>query len=492
MTITIVSFIVTMLVMTLSGLLSARHKQNTSEDYLIASQSVKPWLSALSAVATNNSGFMFIGMIGFTYRRGIESMWLAAGWVLGDLAVWLIAYQRIRRLTGETDASTTSELIGWKKDRIDRAAIIFSGLITLLFLGSYAAAQLKAGATALHAMLEWDMWIGVAIGTAIVIAYSFAGGIRADIWTDAAQSVAMFVSMLMIMVVGYWEIGGFQSLMNNLEQQDPSLVGIFPEELKFGIVAYLIGYACAGFGAMGQPHLVTRIMAVESPNVIRRTCFYYFLYYVPFFLLSIGVGLFSRALLPDLANRPSAQQMNEPTELALPLVSMDLLPQVFVGIALGGLFAATVSTADSQIIVCSGSITHDVTKRWKKSYLASKIGTAIVTTFAVLIALFAPEGVFGLVLIAWSAMGASLGPVLLLRVYDREYSSWTAVAMMTAAIAVVGLWHISPWNEDVLKIFPGMVAAAAVYGISLIIRWFSGSLGKSGSDPPSAEEHSAS
>lgn len=439
MTTTIIAFVVTMLVMTLSGVLSARHKKHTTEDYLIASQNVKPWLSALSTVATNNSGFMFIGMIGYTYRRGIESMWLAAGWVLGDLAVWIIAYRRIRRLAGETEATTLSELIGWKKDRVDRGAIIAAGVVTLLFLGHYAAAQLKAGGTALHALLGWDMWIGVMIGTAIVIAYSFAGGIRADIYTDAAQSAAMFFSMAPIMVVGYWEVGGFQVLMSNLEQQDPSLVGLFPEELKFGIVAYLIGFACAGFGAMGQPHLATRIMAIESVGAIKRACFYYFLWYVPFFLLSIGVGLFSRALLPDLPNMEVAQTVKEPTELALPLVTMDLLPQIFVGIALGGLFAATVSTADSQIIVCSGALTHDVSKRWKQSYLASKLGTMIVTTYAVLIALFAPEGVFGLVLIAWSAMGAGLGPVLLLRLYNREFSSLTAVAMMTAAIVTVGL-----------------------------------------------------
>lgn len=165
-----------------------------------------------------------------------------------------------------------------------------------------------------------------------------------------------------------------------------------------------------------------------------------------------------------------AHAMKEPTELALSLVTMDLLPQIFVGIAMGGLFAATVSTADSQNIVCSGALTHDVTMRWKKLYLASKVGTMMVATYAVLIALFAPEGVFGLVLIAWAAMGASLGPVLLLRLYNREFSSLTAVAMMTAAIVTVGLWHISPWDDDVLKIFPGMLAVAAVYGVSLIVR----------------------
>jgi sodium/proline symporter len=313
------------------------------------------------------------------------------------------------------------------------------------------------------------MWIGVLIGTAIVIAYSFAGGIRADIYTDAAQSAAMFFSMAMILVVGYWQLGGVGELWSNLEQQEASLVDWFPDDLRFGLIPYLIGFACAGLGAVGQPHLATRIMSIKSEETIPRAGFYYFLWYIPFFLLSIGVGLFSRALLPNLTGMDVAQEMENPAELALPLVTMDLLPQVFVGIALGGLFAATVSTADSQIIVCSGALTQDVTRKWRESYVASKIGTMLVTTYAVVIALFAPEGVFGLVLIAWSAMGAALGPLVVLRVFHVDVSRWTAVLMIAAALTAVVAWYFAGLEEDVLEIFPGMLAAALVFGISRLV-----------------------
>ena len=342
--------------------------------------------------------------------------------------------------------------------------VITAGLITMIFLAIYAAGQLKAGSTALHALFGWDMSVGVLIGTAIVILYSFAGGIRADIWTDAAQSFIMILAMVMILVAGYLDIGGWQPLMGNLKAQDPALVNWFPENPAFGIIPYILGFMFAGYGATGQPHLMTRLMAIKSVEAIKRERFYYFLWYIPFFLASIGVGLYCRAIIPELSSLPIAQGLDEPTELALPLVTMRLLPDIAIGVSLAGLFAATVSTADSQIIVCSGAITHDICPRWKTSYLASKLGTFAVTGFALWVALFAPEGVFGLVLVAWSAMGASLGSVLLLRLYRQPLPPAIAVIMMVSAIVVVVLWHLSRYDDqDIFKILPGFAAAFLIY-----------------------------
>ena len=142
---------------------------------------------------------------------------------------------------------------------------------------------------------------------------------------------------------------------------------------------------------------------------------------------------------------------------------MQLLPGIFVGIALAGLFAATVSTADSQIIVCSGTLTQEIFPRWKDSYLASKLGTFAITAIALAIALFAHEGVFGLVLIAWSAMGASLGPVLVLRMFNLPLTAPVVMTMMSVAILTVTLWHFSGFDNDLLKIFPATVAALLIY-----------------------------
>jgi len=476
MTVTITTFIIVMILMTSAGAMSIVRKKKTPQDYLIASRSVAPWLSALSTVATNNSGFMFIGMIAYTYRLGIESMWMMVGWIGGDLIAWLFVHPRLRHLSDRHEENTLPGLLGRGPGKPSRAITIAGGVITFLFLGVYAAAQLDAGSTALHALFGWDMWVGVVIGTVIVIIYSYAGGIRADIWTDAAQSFVMLVSMALIMIAGYMEIGGWSALMDNLEQQDPSLVEIFPDDLQLGIPLFILGFFFAGFGSIGQPHLMTRIMAIESVQAIRRARIYYFLWFVPFFLASVGVGLYARAVMPDLTQRPIAAGLEEPTELALPLITMELLPQFFVGFALAGLFAATVSTADSQIIVCSGAMTHDVKPKWRDSYLASKIGTFTVTALALLIALFAPEGVFVLVLIAWSALGASLGSVLIIRLLGWPLNAPTALTMMTTALIVVIAWQLAGLDDDIFKLFPAMAAAFIVYACARIPtalkKWF--------------------
>lgn len=442
-------------------------KRKTPEDYLVASRKVNPWLTALSTVATNNSGFMFIGMIAYTYRFGYESVWLMLGWVLGDLMVWMFVHPRVRKISGKAKINTLPLLIGTQDNSANRLIIVSAGLITIVFLGIYAAAQLKAGSTALHALFGWDMYIGAIIGAAIVIVYSYAGGIRADIWTDAAQSFAMIITMLAILIAGFLKVGGPYALTANLGAQDPALVAWFPQELQFGILAFITGYFFAGLGTVGQPHLMTRLLAIKSVDAIKRARVYYFIWYVLFFAASIGVGLYCRAIIPDLSNLPSVTGLKEPTELALPLLTMQLLPGVFVGIALAGLFAATVSTADSQIIVCSGTLTQEIFPRWKDSYLASKLSTLAVTTTALAIALFAHEGVFGLVLIAWSAMGASLGPVLVIRMFHLPLTAPVALAMMSAAVITVSIWHFSGFDDDILKIFPATIVALLIY-----LSWF--------------------
>lgn len=459
------AFVAFMTGIVLIGALSIVRKRETTEDYLVASRAVRPWLSALSAVGTNNSGFMFIGMIGYSYRLGVESVWMMVGWIVGDLLGWLFVHPRVRRASERHACETLSELIGTRARHESRPLIVASGLVTVLFLGVYAGAQLKAGSTALHSLFGWDMTVGALIGAVIVVLYSFAGGIRADIWTDAAQSAVMFVSMLLILVASGLEVGGPDALLANLGEQDPKLVRWLPTEARFGMLLYLLGFTFGGLGSVGQPHLMTRFMAIESVEAVKRARTWYFLWYVPFFVLSIGVGLYCRALIPDLLELPVAQDLRQPTELALPLLTMRVLPSLFVGVALAGLFAATVSTADSQIIVCSGAVTHDIHPRWKRSYLAQKLGTFGVTGLALYVALFAHEGVFGLVLVAWSAMGASLGPVLVLRLLDRPCSDATAMAMMIAGIVTVAWWHGSGLDDDVFKALPGAVAAFVTYGL---------------------------
>jgi len=463
MQIAIWAFVVVTLLVTISGAAAVVAKRSTTEDYLLVSRDIAPWLSALSTVATNNSGFMFVGMIAATYRLGIETVWMMVGWILGDLIAWNRLYPLLRAKSGATGATTVTAILATGPEGPRRSLVIAASCLTFVFLGVYAAAQLQAGSMALHALFGWHVSIGVIIGAMIVILYSFAGGIRADIWTDAAQSAVMLVSILLILVAGFLAIGGPGALMANLRAQDPELLSVFPEDLAFGPLLFVAGFLFAGMASIGQPHLMTRIMAINTLKGIRRARWYYFAWFVPFWAACILVGLYTRAVLPDLAGFDATVGLNEPTELALPLVTMELLPDVFVGLALAGLFAATVSTADSQIILCSGVVTQDMLPRFRASYLASKLATLAVLLLAIIVAVAAPESVFDLVLIAWSALGATLGPVLVIRLFRWRLPSGAGLAIMGAGLATVIAWQLSGLDDDVFKVLPAILVAFATY-----------------------------
>lgn len=473
MTTVVVSFLLFLGLFVLVGVSSAWARKSTTDDYLLAGRNVPPWLAALSAVATNNSGFMFIGQIAYSYRVGVEAVWMMVGWVVGDLVAWLVVHPKVRQKSEDLNVATLPALLGaaGSGKQPQRIVVVVAGLLTFVLLGVYAAAQLKAGSTALQTLFGWAPEVGAIIGAVIVVLYCFSGGIRASIWTDAAQSIVMILAMMILLGAASAEVGSPAAVWDNLRQQDPTLVAWIPQDLRFGFGLYLLGMTFGGFGAIGQPHILVRFMAIRSVKEIRRARWIYFAWFIPFFVASIAVGLYARAYMPDLLDIPLTAGMKEAqaTELAMPEMARRLLPDVLIGLTLAGLFSATMSTADSQILVCSGAITQDINPVWKESYIASKVATLAVAALALSIALFAGQGVFALVLIAWSALGAGLGPALLLRLWGVRLSATTMLLMMTAGVGMVIFWNATGYDGDLFKLLPGMLASFAMWPVGSVI-----------------------
>lgn len=462
------SFALFLLAFTAIGALSARQKQDSSEDYLVASRNVSPWLVALSAISTNNSGYMFIGLIGFAWRSGIEALWINVGWIVGDFLTWLWVHRRVRQRSEDIAANTVPGLLATdERGELQRSVSIASGILTFVFLGGYAAAQLKAGSTTLHALFDWPMWLGAVIGVVIVTVYCFAGGIRASIWTDAAQSVVMMGAMFLLLGYCAVAVGGPESLFGQLEVIDPTLVQLVPRGLTFGFGLYLLGLTFGGVATIGQPHILIRFMAIDATSSIRRARNIYFIWYVLFSAAALAVGLYGRVLLPDLAAGLTGDAAVRATESALPRLSIAMMPSILVGVMLAGLFAATMSTADSQLLACSGAVTQDVFPRFHRSTRAAKAATLSVAVLALVIALVADAGVFTIVLMAWSILGAAFGPILLVRLAGQPLPAALALIMMAVGIATVVLWGYTPWSDAVFKALPGMMAPMLVYGLAL-------------------------
>ncbi|MCB9665743.1 MAG: sodium/proline symporter [Alphaproteobacteria bacterium] len=453
-------FLASLLLFVAIGAWSTTRAGGGDDDYLLAGRSVPAWLAALSSVATNNSGFMFVGMIGFTYRGGVHTVWMAVAWVLGDLAAWLWVHPRVRALSGATDALSVPTLLA---ERDHTLVVRTAALLTVLFLGGYAAAQLQAGSLALEQLFGWPAWAGAVIGAVIVLVYCVAGGLRASIWTDAAQAGVMMLAMLLLLGVAAARVGGPLALHDALAAQDPALVDWFPSSSSAGFPLWVLGFLAGGFGAIGQPHILVRTMSVSSVAEVARARPIYFAWFVPFYVMGVLVALYARVLLPELGGAGAAVRA---TEGALPALASLLLPGVLVGVVLAGLFAATMSTADSQILSCSAALTEDLVPRdapWRPS---PKLATLAVTAVALAVALTAEGGVFALVLRAWGILGAALGPLLLVRVAGGRPPQSLALAMMAAGVGVVLTWPLLPGTGDVYALLPGMVAPLLLYAVA--------------------------
>jgi SSS family solute:Na+ symporter/sodium/proline symporter len=400
---------------------------------------------------------MFIGVIGFTYATGLAAIWLMVGWIVGDFIGSLFIHRKLRQFTEHTnEASFAAVLARWHGERFTAWRRI-AAVIMIVFLGAYAAAQISAGGKALQGVLGWDPAVGAIVVAAMILAYSVAGGIRASIWTDAIQSTVMLGAMSLLFFVALEGQGGLSATIRNMSAI-PGFLDRFPSDLAIpgaaGIGLFVLGWMFAGFSVVGQPHVMVRFMALDDcDNLVRTRCWYYG-YFTLFYALATGVGMLSRLYLPELGDLDP--------ELALPRMALELLPAVLVGMILAGIFAATMSTADSLVLSCSAAITHDLlSSRLEKTWHA-KLATAAVTLLALGIAMGETRSVFQLVILSWSTLASAFAPLLTLYALGRRIGEARAIVALVAGTGSALLWRMAGLHESVYEGMPGILAGLIV------------------------------
>lgn len=457
----IASFLFFLLIFVVIGALSVLKSKRTTADYLTAGQSVKPWLVALSAVATNNSGYMFTGMIGFTYMHGLSSIWLMIGWILGDFIGSLFLWRPVRLATEAHDLHSFGGLISRWWGQYYKKLRLISGILILVFLGAYSAAQLNAGSKALHVLLGWDLSVGAWIGAGVVLVYSFAGGIRASIWTDAAQSFVMIIAMPLLMWLAIDHLGGWGAMMSGLYQVKEGYMDWFPPgSTGFTAFLFVAGWLFAGFGVVGQPQVMVRYMSLDDPRGIRRVRAYYYSWFTFFYGATIIVGLLARLVIPDTGEFDS--------ELALPSMAVALMPDMLIGLTLAGLFAATMSTADSLVLSCSAAISRDLRPGKPSGYGQTKIATLAVVLVALGIALYGNNSVFELVILAWGLLAAAFAPLMMIYRFQRLPTEGQCIGIMLTGVGTYLGCHYTPVSNYVYELMPAMLVALVLYGFIVL------------------------
>ena len=461
----LLSFLLFMFFFAGVGLASMRVKVDTTDDYLVAGRGMHPGLAALSAVSTWNSGYMFIGFIGFIYLQGYSAIWIAVVSTIGQFVAWMWLYKYIQKEGEERGIRSLTSLVS---NTTGSPEAKVAAVLSVIFLSIYAAAQLTAGGVALETMLNWAPTIGILIGFVLVVAYCYAGGIRASIWTDAAQSSVMIVGSTILCLVAVKSSGGFSGLHNELSSIDPAMVNIFPSGLKFGASLWIAAFFLGGLGVAGQPQVVSRVMTLKDDAARKQAMVWFFVWQTPFIILMFIIGLACRVLLPELGA--------DGAQTGLPMLAMEQLNPFLGGVILASIFAATMSTADSQVLACTAAITDDVQPEWSQDHKTTKLVTLAMAVFATIISLVGQQfpgfgdSVFKLVVLAVYGLGGIFVPMILVRMSGYEPDTQHSIMMMMAAMTGVVVWTLLGYGDGD-GIFPSVPGVGAAFATHFLLCW---------------------
>jgi len=405
---------------------------------------------------------MFIGMIGYAYVHGLSVLWIALCALIGDFCASLFVHKNLRIASEKLHALSFCEVLsnwGGVDYKILRKC---AAIILVIFLSIYAAAQFSAGGKALHVLFGWNYKIGAIAGAFIVLCYCFVGGIRASIWTNTAQAFVMLAAMLILFFTALQEIGGFNNFANEMKNISPQYFSLFPQGLFIdgwlGLAMFVFGWFFGGFGIVGQPHIMTSFMAMNKPENIGRIRVYYYSWYIIFYFTTVATGFAARLLIPF--------EGNFDPELALPKLSQQILPDLLIGLILAGLFSATMSTADSQIINCSGAINNDLITKNKNNYFATKLTTALIALVAMTISVVDNQSVFSLAMIGWLVPACAFGPLITIYALGGKMSQKLAMITMFSGFGAMMLWRYLGFGSAIYEAAPGMLFGTLPYLIN--------------------------
>ncbi len=383
----------------------ARRRSTTTEGYFIGGRELGPWVAALSYAAGSSSAWSILGVSGIAFSQGISALWLLPGTLTGHLVVWFWMAPRLRSLSHSGRLLTLTDVLARDQDaRWAKLTYRLSAIVILFSFVFYIAAQFQGAANTFTAVFDFDFVLALLVGAAVVLVYTLWGGFWAVSVTDALQAGLMLVAAVLLPVVALIEVGGFGALLAEAgSNADPYWQWLGGHSGWFAL-GFFLGMVSIGFGPLGQPHLLNRLMAMRSGREIalaRRVALSWFVIVLSGMFV---LGLCGHVLL--VANA-------EPEQIFFTLAET-LLPPVLTGVLIAAVLSAIMSTADSQLLVAGAAIHHDLARGAGPAY-ASRLAVAGVAVAAVVLALALPESIFSRVLFAWNALGAAFGPVVVAR-----------------------------------------------------------------------------
>ncbi|MEK0363547.1 sodium/proline symporter PutP [Pseudomonas sp. CBC3] len=466
---TLITFVIYILAMILIGFIAYRATKNF-DDYILGGRSLGSFVTALSAGASDMSGWLLLGLPGAIFVAGLSESWIAIGLIAGAWLNWLFVAGRLRVHTEHNhNALTLPDYFSHRFEDTSRLLRIFSALVILVFFTIYCASGVVAGARLFESTFGMSYDTALWVGAAATILYVFIGGFLAVSWTDTVQATLMIFALLITPVFVILALGDVGAAMDTIAAQDPSNFDMF-KGLSFIAIISLLGW---GLGYFGQPHILVRFMAADSVRTIPNARRIGMTWMILTLAGAVAVGFLGIAYFAD--NPALAGAVTENGErVFLELVKILFNPWV-AGIILSGVLAAVMSTLSAQLLVSSSALTQDFYKAFLRKGASQTELVWVGRAMVLLIALIAigiasnPESkVLGLVSYAWAGFGAAFGPVVLISLlWKRMTRNGALVGMLVGAITVV------VWKEFIglglYEIIPGFILASiAIYFVSLM------------------------
>lgn len=479
------------------GLYAWKKSTSTVSEFMLGGRQLPPAVAALSAGASDMSGWMLMGLPGAVYLAGFDAAWIAVGLVVGAWLNYILVAPRLRIYTEVArDAITIPDFFEKRFHDDSRQLRVIASLVIVIFFTLYTSAGLVAGGKLFQASFGYDYQFGLVLTAAVVLAYTLFGGFLAVSLTDFVQGCIMFAALVIVPIVTIANLGGWSDTQAILSATEPGYLDWFSGITTLGLISALAW----GLGYFGQPHIIVRFMAVRSVRDMPATRRIGMSWMLVTVVGSVLCGICGLAFITQ-----NGLVLDDPETIFI-VLSQTLFNPYVAGFLLAAILAAIMSTISSQLLVSSSSLTEDFYKTFLRQkakqselVLIGRMATLAVAVVAALLAMDPDSNILSLVSNAWAGFGAAFGPVILLSLHWQRMTRAGALAGMIVGAAIVLIWLYAPFtiggeepSAVIYEIIPGFVLSTlAIVTVSLLGKPVSASVESGFSDMLNEEEAAA-
>ncbi|AIY65107.1 sodium/proline symporter PutP [Pseudoalteromonas piratica] len=443
------------------------YKKSTSDvsGYMLGGRNLSPSVTALSAGASDMSGWMLMGLPGAMYLSGLSSAWIGIGLIIGAYLNYLIVAPRLRTYTElANDSITLPDFFENRFNDDKRILRVISSIVIIVFFTLYTSSGVVAGGKLFESSFGMSYELGLYVTAGVVVIYTLFGGFLAVSLTDFVQGCIMFLALVLVPVVVLTEVGGLSNAIDTVEQLNPTLLSFASGVSILGVISAMAW----GLGYFGQPHIIVRFMAIRSVKdlpIARRIG-------MSWMIVSL-IGALATGFVGVVYVNQTGIELKD-AETIFILLSQVLFHPLIAGFLLAAILAAIMSTISSQLLVTSSSLTEDIYKAFlnqqasqEKLVLVGRISVLVVALLAIFLAYDRESSILSLVSNAWAGFGAAFGPVVILSLYWSRMTKQGALAGIISGAATVLLWIYLPVTVNgqslsslMYEIVPGFIIAS--------------------------------